>query len=147
MTEVIKSFTGKYWFLSNYYTELGLWIYGYPTMEHYFQAMKTTDIAKRKAFKDPYMPPGFAKTAGRLLDLRDDWEDIKVDAMLAGLRKKFSSGSLLATKLLATGDAQLIEGNHWHDNFWGDCICGRLQCQGATNKLGFLLMQVRSELQ
>ena len=55
------------------------------------------------------------------------------------LRQKFGDAWLRA-KLLATGDAELIEGNYWHDTFWG-------MCNGkGENHLGRLLMEVRSEL-
>jgi N-glycosidase YbiA len=55
------------------------------------------------------------------------------------LRQKFSSGELYE-KLLATGDALLVEGNSWGDRYWG-------QVQGTgENHLGKLLMQVRKEL-
>ena len=29
--------------------------------------------------------------------------------------------------LVDTGDIIIIEGNIWHDNFWGNCICDRYQ--------------------
>jgi hypothetical protein len=46
----------------------------------------------------------------------------------------------LKTKLLATGDAELIEGNWWGDVYWG-------VCNGeGRNELGKILMQVRDEL-
>ena len=60
--------------------------------------------------------------------------------MLRFLRDKFKPGSELAGKLLNTGDAELVEGNHWGDRYWG-------VCDGeGQNKLGKLLMQVRGEL-
>lgn len=49
---------------------------------------------------------------------RPDWEDVKVDIMLGLLRQKFQHPELGA-KLLATGDAYLVEGNTWGDTFWG----------------------------
>lgn len=49
------------------------------------------------------------------------------------------------SKLLATGGQELIEGNRWHDTFWGRCVCER--CKGTgQNWLGRLIMQVREEL-
>jgi len=48
--------------------------------------------------------------------------------------------------LLATGEAELVEGNSWHDLTWGRCSC--LQHGGAgRNLLGQLLMTVRAESQ
>jgi len=59
--------------------------------------------------------------------------------MKSCLQEKFSD-PLLRKKLLATGNATLIEGNTWGDTYWGVCK-GKGQ-----NKLGKLLMELRSEL-
>ena len=62
--------------------------------------------------------------------------------MLMCLRLKFSEHPELLKKLLATGDAELIEANTWNDRVWGvDRETGRGQ-----NLLGRALMQVRAEL-
>ena len=59
--------------------------------------------------------------------------------MKAVLGLKFTDLEL-SEKLLATGDAELIEGNHWNDTFWG-------VCDGVgKNWLGILLMEIREEL-
>jgi hypothetical protein len=54
----------------------------------------------------------------------------------------------LRKKLLATGDATLIEGNYWHDNYWGVCTCENCVSNGIVgrNRLGTLLMKVREEI-
>jgi hypothetical protein len=57
---------------------------------------------------------------------------------------KFIQLSYLGQRLKETGDTVLIEGNTWHDNYWGVCECGR--CKGGVNKLGELLMKVRGTL-
>lgn len=134
---IIDAFRGEYNFLSNFwYVD----VYGYPTVEHYFQAMKTTDPVERDRIK-ALRSPAEAKRAGRRVALRPDWESIKLDVMEAGLRYKFAPGKELANKLIATGDAELVEGNTWNDTFWGVCR-GR-----GENHLGKLLMKVRGELQ
>jgi hypothetical protein len=66
--------------------------------------------------------------------------------MSAVLRAKFADPDLRA-KLLASGDADLVEGNTWHDQTWGDCCCGRRACSGlGANRLGRMLMELRDEL-
>ena len=65
--------------------------------------------------------------------------------MLIGLRKKFANPEL-RDLLLATGDEELVEGNYWHDNEWGNCTCPRCKNIPGKNKLGKLLMQVREEI-
>jgi len=47
--------------------------------------------------------------------------------------------------LLDTGSQELVEGNVWHDNFWGNCTCSKCPEPGE-NHLGKLLMKIRSEL-
>lgn len=50
------------------------------------------------------------------------------------------------TKLLQTGSETIIEGNWWHDNFWGICQCKKCEYIEGENNLGFLLMHIRTEL-
>ena len=55
----------------------------------------------------------------------------------------------LMQRLLNTKDAYLIEGNQWHDNFWGICIksdCPKCQDSIGHNNLGLLLMELRGIL-
>jgi predicted NAD-dependent protein-ADP-ribosyltransferase YbiA (DUF1768 family) len=65
--------------------------------------------------------------------------------MMRGLRLKFQDPKLRAM-LLATGNEELIEGNTWHDNTWGDCSCDACKDIEGKNMLGKLLMKVRDEL-
>lgn len=82
-----------------------------------------------------------AKAAMRL-----DWEHVKESIMLRGLREKFSQPDFKRS-LLNTGNEEIVEFNHWHDNEWGSCNCIKCRNIPGKNKLGKLLMQVRSELQ
>ena len=141
---MIKNFEGEYAFLSNFYfSPMIIDNVVYTTNEHYFQAMKSLNPKERQAIV--LAPtPGKAKYLGRKVSLRKDWEDIKEEVMLTGLRHKFSNPEL-RKKLLATGNEELIEGTTWHDNYWGICDCETCGGQGK-NRLGKLLMQVREEL-
>lgn len=136
---MIDSFRGKYYFLSNfYYSPIKIDGLLFKSVEAAFQAAKTTDLALRKSMES--LNPGQAKKLGRRLKLREDWQDVKEQVMLDLLRIKFAPGSELSSCLLGTGDQLLVEGNSWGDRYWGVC-----RGQGA-NRLGQLLMQVRSEL-
>jgi len=139
MAEQIAWFRDEYAFLSNFYwSEIEYEGVLFPTVEHAFQAAKTMDIdERRKISATP--APGSAKRLGRRVKLRSDWERIKVGLMRDLLRIKFSDPDL-AARLLATGSADLIEGNNWNDTFWGVCR-GR-----GRNMLGQLLMEVRGEI-
>lgn len=136
----IDKFDGDYAFLSNFY-EAPTVINGitYPTNEHFFQAMKTEDPEEQRKIAEA-STPGQAKRLGRAVKLRDNWDSVRIGWMKFGLEQKFSQHPELAQKLIDTGNAWLIEGNTWHDTFWG-------QCDGVgQNNLGALLMALRDEL-
>lgn len=134
---MINQFRGKYAFLSNFYSSTILYDNVYPTVEHFFQAMKTTSEAWRTtiAIADT---PSRAKKLGRLVPLRPDWEQMKFDVMELGLRKKFSDPDL-AKRLVETYPHDLIEGNWWNDKIWGICF----KTNEGENHLGRILMIVR----
>jgi len=115
----------------------------FATVENAFQAAKTED-AEEKTRIAATTNPVVAKRLGRRVRLRPDWEGVKDKVMLEMLRLKFAD-PVLAARLLATGDAELVEGNRWHDNYWGSCACEKCGNRGE-NKLGRLLMKVREEL-
>ena len=146
---MINSFSGQYYFLSNYYPSCIYlkiqddWI-ACRTVEHAFQASKTI-YPKQQLEIIAAETPGKAKRLGRQLILRNDWEDIKINILRQLLMQKFADVELRA-KLLKTGEEELIEGNHWHDNFYGDCYC--INCQGVKgqNILGKLLMEERARI-
>lgn len=145
--KAIRSFTGKYGFLSNFYaSEVSLDGETYPTVEHAFQAAKTLDPEERRRFRE-HVSPTTAKARGRKLQLRPDWELIKVEIMKQLVEEKFSpkmggeESTQLAEKLLATGNKPLEEGNRHGDRFWGT-VNGEGQ-----NMLGKILMSTRKKLQ
>lgn len=144
----IDSFKGINYFLSNFFIHpVEFEDVVYPTNEHAYVAAKTDNPAIRQAMLDTCPTAGEAKRFGRnpkLLQLREGWDDMKVSVMRDLLRKKFSDPKL-RDKLLATGDNELIEGNTWHDQFWGVCKCGGHNEEGQ-NWLGRLLMEVRDEI-
>jgi ribA/ribD-fused uncharacterized protein len=143
----ITSFSGDYRFLSNFALGGVVQYDGifYKTVEHAYQAAKTVDEAERRRIHVA-KHPGEAKKVGKKLTLRPNWDEIKLDIMLDLLKQKFSVGEF-RIKLIDTGDAELIEGNTWHDNYWGDCVCSKPKCDDlGRNWLGKLLMQVRKEL-
>lgn len=111
----------------------------YLSVENAFQAAKTLDLAAREPFQTT--SPATAKRLGTRVALRPDWEAVKLDVMTELVAAKFSDPELRA-RLLATAPRALIEGNWWHDNFWGACHCARCGARGA-NHLGRILMAVR----
>lgn len=145
----ISSFTGKYDFLSNFYpcrvSYKGL---EYHHTEGAFQAQKSLNEQDKKVIANMVNPSEAKKAAGRrgFVKLRPDWEEVKDQIMDEVLIAKFTQNPELRDRLLATGDAMLVEGNTWHDNYWGNCICARCRTKVGRNQLGKNLMSIREEL-
>lgn len=141
MPDLIYNFTGEYRFLSNFWPcRIVFDRLIYPSVEHAYVAAKTLNPAERAFVRKCCLSPGDAKRFGRELTLRRDWDAVKLAVMEDFLRQKFAPHTPLAEKLLATGDAKLVEGNTWGDTFWG-------RCRGkGRNHLGNLLMIIREEL-
>ena len=135
----INSFSGKYYFLSNFY-EVQVMYDGltYSNNEAAFQAQKCANYEDRKKFVN--LNPSQAKAKGRSVKLRPDWEDIKTNIMKEICVAKFKQNIDLGKKLIATGNADLEEGNTWGDRIWGT-VDGV-----GENRLGQILMEVREEL-
>jgi ribA/ribD-fused uncharacterized protein len=148
---MIKEFKGKYRVFSNFSLDpVSYRGVMYRTSEHAFQCAKTiTQEDHDWILNQP--TPGKAKRAGsksgldgRKVKIRLDWEEVRLDIMLEILRSKFQLPDLKKI-LLDTEDEILEEGNTWHDNFWGHCMCVGCYHIVAQNYLGKLLMQVREE--
>lgn len=136
-------------FLSNFYVGVEpLRLYGktYLTGEHLYQALKApTEKIHEKIRKAK--SPGTAKARGQTCRLRDDWEEIKYDAMRLTLKIKFTEYREEGDLLLQTGDALLIEGTDWGDKVWGvERSDDRFDDWRGRNWLGALLMARRAEL-
>lgn len=124
----------------------------YETVEHFFQASKAVieyDHEKIRLATSPGMAKllgnqeqSFVEGSGQPL-LRQDWEAVKYDVMVAGCRVKFQGHPVFEKALLETGDAQIAEDSP-SDFVWGI----RDGNGGFTghNLLGKALMQVREEL-
>lgn len=129
----------------------------WPTVEHFYQAQKSDDLAYREAIRTA-VAAGIAKRlaapplAPRKISAqswfrkqgtepRADWRDVKLGFMRRADMAKFTQHPELATMLLATGDAELVEDSAL-EPFWGVDEDG----QGA-NWAGRVLMEVRQLLQ
>jgi len=152
---MIDKFEGRYVFLSNFYPckieHKGI---TYPSVEHYYVAMKVTEMqlidgnyytaADFREMLPKIKEPGDVKKLGQRIKVRKDWDDKKLEFMNWAVRQKFKEETL-SEMLLSTGDQELIEGNWWHDNFYGSCSCSKCGNKGDNN-LGKILMSVREEL-
>lgn len=131
---------GERSFLSNFYpSPIVIHDLIYPTVEHAYQAAKTTDLTEREAIRTAPTPHR-AKKLGRDAHMTSDWEERKLLVMRRCLALKFAPDTELAQKLLDTGDIFLEEGNSWGDKIWGT-----YKGEGQ-NWLGWLLMSQRAYL-
>ena len=147
----ITSFSGKYEFLRNFYNYPFKYdAIMYTTVEAAFQAQKSSDTKEQHIISK--MRPYDAKKYGASMNIDIAyWDSIKVNTMKEILYRKFEtydkeSGDNLLKALRNTGERELIEGNFWHDNIWGNCMCPKCKDIEGQNLLGTLLMEVRKNL-
>ena len=137
--KIIKfiSWSEEYAYLSNFFpVKFSIEGKEWPSIEHYFQAQKTVDVNWQERIR----LSGSAKEArrlGRQVPLVSLWAQKKVEVMRTGLKAKFEQNPELKEKLIATGNAVLIEDAPW-DAFWGS---GKNDT--GKNMLGQLLMEIR----
>lgn len=138
---MIKEFKNQYFFLSNfyecpvYYNKLV-----FCNAEAAFQAQKVID--EKEQYKFINLNASQARKLGKTIALREDWEEVKDNIMYEIVKRKFTVNKELQQKLIDTKDEELVEGNWWHDTYWGvDSKTGI-----GKNKLGKILMKVREEV-
>lgn len=146
--DVIGRFFGAYRWLSNFWPcKVKFDGVTYPSVEHAYQAAKTTDPHVRALLlqvcsdKTPEASAALAKQTGNAFILRAGWDAKKLVIMENLLRQKFRI-SELRSKLLDTGTARLEEGNKWGDRFWGIAYPSGV----GQNHLGKLLMKIRAAI-
>ena len=140
-SDPVTSFTGPFGFLSNFHQGMHFVLFGqvWPTAEHAYQGMKAKDEEDMlHVLGAP--SPGIAKRRGQRIDLPADWDDVRLVVMQAVVMAKFTQSRDLARLLVATGSAELVEGNNWGDTYWG-----RVDGEGR-NHLGHTLMRTREML-
>lgn len=140
----ILCFQGDYHFLSNFHRAQFSWDFWpyWDSAEAAFQSAKCTSDEERRKFTELSVTPAEAKRMGRQVQLRPDWEQVKDGIMEEIVHEKFFQIEPLARKLMATGNAELIEGNTWGDTYWGV----DLHTMQGKNKLGKILMKIRDVL-
>ncbi len=135
----IAGFRKEYRWLSNFFPSI-IEYEGeiYNTVEHAYQAAKTNNKKVREIIRGASTPTD-AKSFGRMVPLREDWHEVKLEIMYKLIRLKFQVPDL-RQRLLNTGSSIITEDNHWGDTFWG-------VCKGSGhNHLGKIIMRVRDEL-
>lgn len=136
--------SGKYGFLSNLYkAEIQFEGRFFPTSEHAYQFGKYRDSNTAEWVMNAPSPHLVAIVSHGLFawDIVPKWSKIKIYRMERILLAKFTQYPDLQTKLIQTGNAELIEQSTM-DNFWG---CGKKG--NGKNMLGKFLMKIRRNLQ
>lgn len=153
----IDRFEGDYLFLSNFYPgKVFLWDMAFNSAEHAYQYEKLRPYCS-PAQLGPIMsipdPAKFKKTVKHFLHecpewtraAQEQWDKVKLGVMETVLRKKFGN-MLLRDRLDMTAPRELIEGNTWHDAFWGQPVDKHgNRTRPGRNELGKLLMKIRDE--
>jgi len=142
---MIEKFEQEYCWLSNFFTSPIIYEgKRYKSVEHAYQASKMRDEEwKEKIRQVSYA--GEAKRIGRKGPMKSDWGSLNISVMLELVRMKFEIPEL-RQKLLETGKEPIEEGNFWHDNFWGNCLCKKCKEIKGRNFLGEILMDVRMDI-
>jgi len=135
---MINEFSGEYRWLSNFWScVVTLDGIPYPTIENAYQAAKTMNNIERIPFQ--YISPFHAKSMGRKISLRLDWDFVKPHIMKSLLIEKFEQEEF-REKLINTDNSPIIEGNTWGDVYWGVCD-GK-----GKNLLGIMIMDIRADI-
>ena len=148
--EPIAFFRDEYRWLSNFAEAdiEGIDGYGYSSVEHAYQSAKFYGTTRDKAFRDIIMDGTareakiFARKNKKYVRKNFNDTDRKLSLMLKLVSRKFEKHGYLRA-LLKTGNRPLIEGNEWHDNFWGDCYADT-DIKGENN-LGKILVFIREQ--
>lgn len=113
----------------------------WATSEHYFQAQKFAGTVHEEQVQQAPTPRLAAEMGrDRNRPLRPDWHSIKDATMREAVYAKFTQHPNLTTKLLATGEARLVEHTR-NDSYWGDGGDGH-----GKNRLGLVLMEIRTQI-
>ena len=137
----IKGFFGEYRWLSNFHV---CQIFNknqsmcFSSTEAAYMARKSLDQNIINKFE--ILSPKEARKYGQEIQLRPDWEEIKLKVMYEVNLEKYIRNKDLRQKLIDTGNKHLEETNWWRDKFWGTHF------GEGENNLGKILMYIREGL-
>lgn len=118
-------------------------VYTFPTVEHYYQAMKFYASDERfkviLSLKNPDEARLLTKTPEYKINRRPDFDKNKFTVMEKGLRAKFMQNQEAAEMLKATGNAVLIKS-------CAVCYKCGFGAGSGQNYMGKILMKIREEL-
>lgn len=140
---MIGSFRGEYNFLSNMHdcqiNHLG---HMFNSVEHAYMFSKNP-LDKDWLNKCLTLSASEIKKQSKSIKLRDDWNDVRLPIMFGLLKQKFSKEPF-RSRLINTGNENIVEGNSWGDIFWGVDI--KKTPNIGENWMGRLLMDIRNKI-
>jgi len=113
----------------------------YWAVENFYQAMKVDkkNVILRQQIAQ--MNPFEAKVFSRNVELRKDWDEIKLPAMEYALKNKFNKDTAWGQKLIKY-KGKIYEYNNWGDKFWGIDIF----TMSGENNLGKILDKIQKTI-
>jgi ribA/ribD-fused uncharacterized protein len=156
---MIEQFRGEHFFLSNMYPLRYRILVGNTAVtssEAAYQSSKFLDpttqrrvaliTAEERGMGEKQDSIASKNLAHELIQLgeplRPNWGNIKLGVMHEAVRRKFIANSDIKELLAATDSEELVEGNTWHDTFWGV----DLETGEGENNLGKILMAIRQDV-
>lgn len=137
---MITQFRGEYNWLSNMYKcPVGYGNYTFQSVENAYMFAKNNNCKDWLKFCLEN-PPNICKKESKNIKIREDWEEIKLEVMYKLLLQKFKQEPF-RSKLLATNNENIQEGNFWNDIFWGVDL--KQNPNVGENHLGRLIMYIR----
>jgi ribA/ribD-fused uncharacterized protein len=126
----------------------------YPTVEHYFQAMKAQTFNDKEILEKIMETPSAkaVKALGKKVKnfVKEKWDSERLDVMRRGVRAKFVQHPEIQKQLIETGNKQIGDADA-RDLFWGigtsentDKSLHPEKWKGQ-NQLGKLMMSLREE--
>jgi len=126
----------------------------YPTVEHYFQAMKAREFGDTEIEKKIEGTPSAkaVKALGKKVKnfIKEVWDSKRIEIMTRGVKAKFVQHPELQKQLLDTGDRIIGEADA-RNSFWGIGTSENTEKSGepskwkGQNQMGKLLMALRDD--
>lgn len=140
---MIYEFRGDFNWLSNFYScKVKYKGYEFGSVEQAYMFAKNDTCDDWLKFCQTNSP-GICKQQSKLIKIREDWDSVKLNIMEYLLEQKFNQDPF-KSKLIATGNRNIIEGNYWGDSFWGVDL--NLNPNYGENHLGRIIMKIREKI-
>lgn len=140
---MINIFRGEHAWLSNMY-ECGI-----EYKDYLFNSVENAYMWEKNPEDPEWLKMCLVYSAGKIkreskaITIRNDWDEIKLNVMETLLTIKFNQEPF-KTKLIETGDQNIVEGTLWGDSFWGVDL--KVNPNYGENHLGRLIMKIRDQL-